>query len=327
LNQYLRDKFGAKVHKVTVDAHFTCPNRDGTLGRGGCTYCNNAGFSVNSRAEPGSSLSVREQIEAGIEFKRRRFKAEKFLVYFQAYTNTYGPIEHLRELYDTALSIPDVVGLDIGTRPDCVANPVLDLIESYASRTEVWLEYGLQTTHDRTLELIHRGHDYAAFVDAMERTRGRGIKICVHVILGLPGETHEDMMVTAERLGRMEFQGIKIHLLHILRDTPMARQYAEGEVSLLSLPEYASLVVDFLEYIPPQVTIHRMSGDAPPSMLIAPEWCLNKTAVLRTIEEEMRRRDFHQGSRRNPSESSKKGPAFQKENRALSDRPDPRGRN
>lgn len=296
-NQYLRDKFGVKVHKVTVDAHFTCPNRDGTLGWGGCTYCNNAGFSVNSRAEPGSSISIREQLEAGIEYKRRRYKAKKFLAYFQAYTNTYGPIEHLKELYDNALSIPDVIGLDIGTRPDCTPNPVLDLIEFYASRTEVWLEYGLQTTHERTLKLLNRGHSYAAFVDAMERALGRGINVCVHVILGLPGESRDDMMLTAKRLGQMEFQGIKIHLLHVLRDTTMARQYANGEISLLSLPEYASLVVDFLECLPPRVVIHRMTGDAPPSLLVAPDWCLNKTGVLRAIEEEMQRRNFRQGSR------------------------------
>ena len=230
-------------------------------------------------------------------FKRERYKAEKFLAYFQAYTNTYGPVERLKDLYDTALSIPEVIGLDIGTRPDCTADDVLDLIETYTDRTEVWLEYGLQTSHDRTLKAINRGHDYAAFVDAMNRSQGRGLKICVHVILGLPGETREDMMETAKRLGQMEFHGIKIHLLHIMRNTIMNHQYEKGEIQLLSLPEYASLVVDFLEYIPPHVTIHRLTGDAPPSVLVAPEWCLNKTRVLQTIRNEMQRRNFRQGSK------------------------------
>ena len=204
-------------------------------------------------------------------------------------------MDHLRELYDRALSFPDVVGLAIGTRPDCAGDEVLDLIESYARRTEVWLEYGLQSSHDRTLKAINRGHDYACFSGAMERTQGRGILICVHVILGLPGETHEDMLITARRLREMNFQGLKLHLLHVMKDTPMERQYREGKVRVFEQEEYASLVVDFLEWIPPQVTIQRLTADAPPQCLVAPRWCLNKAGVLRSIHEEMERRDFRQG--------------------------------
>ena len=296
-NQYLRDKFGTKVHKVTVDAKFTCPNRDGSKGWGGCTFCNNEGFSINTRNGDSSCGSVEEQLLQGIDFKRKRYKAEKFLAYFQAYTNTYGPVERLKSLYDEALSVPDVIGLDVGTRPDCAEKETLDLIQSYADKTEVWLEYGLQSSHDQTLERINRGHDYACFVDAMKRTQGRGINICVHVILGLPGETHEDIMLTAKRLSELNFQGVKIHLLHIMRETQMEEQYKEGDIRLLTLEEYALLVTDFLEYIPPHVTIHRLTGDAPDSVLVGPEWCLNKTKVLQAIHQEMRKRNFQQGSK------------------------------
>lgn len=298
-NRYLQDRFGVKVYKVTLDAGFTCPNRDGSVGWGGCTFCNNEGFSVNSRADRRKTKSIEEQLQEGMAFKSRRYKARKFLAYFQAYTNTYGSVDHLKDLYDRALSFPDVVGLSIGTRPDCAGDEVLDLIEGYARRTEVWLEYGLQSAHDRTLELINRGHDFACFVDALNRTQGRNIHICVHVVLGLPGETRDDMLETARLLGRMEFQGIKIHLLHILRNTVMERQYQRGELRLMEQEEYASLVVDFLEWIPPHVTIHRLSADAPPGSLVAPQWCLNKASVLRSIHEEMDRRHFKQGSRLN----------------------------
>ena len=185
----------------------------------------------------------------------------------------------------------------MGTRPDCASDEILDLIQSYAERTEVWLEYGLQSSHDQTLERINRGHDYACFEDAIKRTQGRGIHTCIHVILGLPGETHEDMILTAKRLSQLDFQGIKIHLLHIMRDTCMEKQYLQDEIRLLTLQEYASLVTDFLEYIPPHVTIHRLTGDAPNSVLVGPKWCLNKAKVLQTIHQEMLGRNFRQGSK------------------------------
>lgn len=296
-NRYLRQRFGTRVYKVTIDAGFTCPNRDGTVGWGGCTYCNNEGFSVNTRMERDSKQSVEEQIRQGIEFKRRRYKAEKFIAYFQAYTNTYGSVENLKQLYDRALNFPDVVGLDIGTRPDCASDEILDLIEEYAGSSEVWLEYGLQSAHDKTLEAINRGHDFACFLDAMQRTRGRGINVCVHVILGLPGEDREAMIETARRISHLDYQGIKLHVLHIMRQTPMEEQHRRGEIRLLQQEEYASLAVDFLEWVPPQVTVHRLSADAPPESLVAPQWCLNKASVIRSIHHEMERRDFHQGSR------------------------------
>ncbi|MBN1518003.1 TIGR01212 family radical SAM protein [Candidatus Sumerlaeota bacterium] len=297
-SDYLSERFGTRVYKATIDAGFTCPNRDGSAGVGGCTYCNNEGFSVNSRRDRASALDVRKQLEQGARFLRRRYKAEKFLAYFQAYTNTYAPVEELRALYDAALEHPDVVGLDVGTRPDCVPDDVLELLREYTNRTgDVWLELGLQSANDATLKRINRRHDAACFFDAMERAKGRGLKLCVHVILGLPGESREDMLHTARALSGLEYHGLKLHLLHVNRDTALAREYERGELRTLTMKEYATLAVDFLEYVPPDVVIQRLTGEGAPDVLIAPKWCLSKSEALNAIHDEMERRDFHQGSR------------------------------
>ena len=216
-NTYLREKFGCRVQKITIDAGLTCPNRDGVLGFGGCVYCNERGSGTGASAHS----SISEQIRAARESLARRYKAKKFIAYFQSFSNTYAPVEKLREIYAEALSFEDVVGLSIGTRPDCVSDEVLDHLETIAKERLVWMEYGLQSAKEATLALIRRGHGIEAFEDALKRTRARGIPVCVHVILGLPGESMEDMCDTARYLASRDIQGVKIHLLYVVRGTPL----------------------------------------------------------------------------------------------------------
>ena len=293
-SQFLRERFGSKVYRVTIDAGFTCPNVDGTVTTGGCVYCDNRSFSPNRRLP---RQTVRDQVQAGVEAMRRRYGADKFLAYFQAGTNTYAPVDKLKRLYDEALRHPDVVGLVIGTRPDCVPEPVLQLLEGYARRLWVCLELGLQTIHDRSLDWMNRGHHYDCFIDAVRRAKGRGMNLCAHVILGLPGESHDDMLATADACAGLGLDAVKIHNLHVVRDTPLERQYLAGEVKLFDMPEYAALVCNFLERLPPEMVIHRLNGDAPPDYLVAPLWCLDKPGLLHAIDEEFKRRGTRQGSR------------------------------
>jgi len=293
-SDYLRRRFGCKVHKISLDAGFTCPNRDGTVGVGGCTYCINESFSPNVGK---AQRSISEQMAEGMAYMRRRYGARKFFAYFQAFTNTYDSVDALRARYDEALAFPDVVGLSIGTRPDCVPEEVLDLVESYSRRVETWLEYGLQSANDETLRRINRGHDVATFLDAVERTRRRDIRICVHVILGLPGESRDDMMSTARFLQPLGLHGIKLHHLYIARGTPMEEEYRAGRVRVLSAQEYVSLACDFLEIIPPTVTVQRLVGDTTSTrVLIAPIWPEPKSRVLRMFTEEFARRGTTQGA-------------------------------
>lgn len=292
LGPYLRERLGRRVFRVTIDAGFTCPNVDGTVAVGGCVYCDNRSFSPNRRLP---RMPVTEQVARGVAGLSRRYKADRFLAYFQAATNTYAPVDELRRLYDEALAHPQVVGLAIGTRPDCVPEPVLDLIEGYARARYVCLELGLQTIHDRSFDWMNRGHDFASFVDAVGRCRGRGFDVCAHVILGLPGESHADMMGTAEAIAGLGLQGVKIHNLHVVRNTPLEAMYRRGEVRLFERDEYVAVVCDFLERLPAEVVIHRLSGDAPPDYLVAPAWCLEKPALLAAIAEELKRRNGWQG--------------------------------
>src|SRR5215471_7691045 len=219
LSRFLRERFGAKVYRVTIDAGFTCPNVDGTVAVGGCVYCDNRSFSPNRRLP---RATVREQVQRGVAILQKRYGAERFIAYFQAATNTYAPVSKLRRLYDEALTHSDVVGLAIGTRPDCVPDPVLELIQEFARDRYVCLELGLQTVHDRSLDWMNRGHHMDAFYDAVTRCQGRGLDLCAHVILGLPGESHEDMMETARVLACLPVQAVKIHNLHVVKDTPLA---------------------------------------------------------------------------------------------------------
>jgi radical SAM protein (TIGR01212 family) len=226
---------------------------------------------------------------------QERYRASRFLAYFQAATNTHAPLARLKRLYDEALDRPQIVGLAIGTRPDSVPDDVLDLLQEYARRTYVCLELGLQTVHDRSLDWMNRGHHVDAFVDAVQRCRDRGLDLCAHVILGLPGESRADMLATADALASWPVQAVKIHNLHVVRDTPMERMYHEGQVPVLELDEYVQIVCDFLEHLPPGMVIHRLNGDAPPDYLVAPLWCLDKPALLRAIHAELERRDSWQG--------------------------------
>jgi radical SAM protein (TIGR01212 family) len=291
-NFFLRGKFGGRVQKVSVDAGFTCPNVDGTVAKGGCVFCDNRSFSPSRR---GPRVAIGEQIDEGIRRLKWRYDVDRFLAYFQPATNTYAPVARLRPLYEQALSHAKVVGLAIGTRPDCVPHDVLDLLEELAGRAYVSVEYGLQTIHDRTLDWMNRGHYYDAFLDAVERSRGRGFEICAHVMLGLPGETRADMLATAREVARLRLDAVKLHNLYVVHGTPLADQYAAGQVKLLERDEYIETVVDFLELLPPDCVVERVSGEAPHDYLIAPTWCLDKGALRRALEAEFARRDTWQG--------------------------------
>jgi radical SAM protein (TIGR01212 family) len=293
-SRFLRERFGAKVYRVTIDAGFTCPNVDGSVAVGGCVYCDNRSFSPNRRLP---RTTVPEQVRRGIEILQRRYQADKFLAYFQAATNTYASAEKLKKLYDEALEHPQIVGLAIGTRPDCVPDDILDLIESYARDRYVCLELGLQTMHDRSLDWMNRGHHFDAFVDAVGRCQGRGLDLCAHVILGLPGESREDMLATADALAGLPVHAVKIHNLHVVKDTPLEKMYERGEARMFERDEYVQIVCDFLERLRPEMVIHRLSGDAPPDYLVAPLWCLDKPALLRAVHDEMERRDSWQGKK------------------------------
>lgn len=300
-SDYLKQKYGCKVYKATVDAGFTCPNRDGSLGVGGCVYCNNQGFSPNSR-EP--KRSIKEQLETGMSHLRKRYKAEKFIAYFQAYTNTYAPVERLEKLYREALEPPDIVALSVGTRPDCCGDDVIDLLGELGREHEVWIELGLQSAHNPTLELINRGHTFEDFLDAVRRIRRRPeLKICAHVILGLPGEPREMMLETARVISDLKIEAVKIHLLHVLKDTPLEEMHRRGEVAIMDMRTYATLVCDYLELLDPGVLIQRLTADGPSDILVAPRWAMEKRKTLDMIEKELLRRGTTQGSKRKPSET------------------------
>ena len=291
---YLRNTFGARVAKLTIDGGFTCPNRDGRRSRGGCIYCDGRGSALRQQ---GALPPVTEQLRLAME-RYRGSGAEKFIAYFQTFSGTYAPVERLGRLYDEALDFsPEIVGLSVGTRPDCVSDEVLDLLASCRSRGRVWLEFGVQSLHEPTLERINRGHSLEELLDAVERASSRGLDLVAHVILGLPGETPGMMRATARRLASLPFSGLKIHLLLVLEGTPLARIYRRGEVSLPTLPEYVRWVADFLELVPPTVSIQRLTADGYRDIFIAPEWARNKLAVLNAIDAELARRDSWQGKR------------------------------
>ncbi len=292
LNTYLRSLFGERVQKLTVDAGFTCPNRDGKLSTDGCIYCNPKGSGTGAHA---LGMSITEQINQSKPGVARRYKAKKFMIYFQAFTNTYGPLETLRAVYDEALSFDDVVALSIGTRPDCVEEPVLDLLGGYAEKKLIWVEYGLQSIHDSTLELINRGHDFASFEKALKGTQQRNMKVCAHIILGLPGETREMMLESAKVLGDMGVDGVKIHLLYVSKETTLEKMYLDGKYRCLEQQEYAELVCDYLELLPPEMVIQRITGDPHPDELVAPHWPLKKTNTTNLIKGILDERDTHQG--------------------------------
>lgn len=292
LNTYFRSVFGCRVHKITVDAGFTCPNRDGTISRDGCIFCNSRGSGTGACAR---GESITWQLEAGKQVLARRFRAEKFIAYFQAHTNTYAPVERLRALYDEALAVDDVVGIAVGTRPDCVGDDVLDLLQSYVDEAMVWVEYGVQSARNETLALINRGHDFACVQDAVKRSKNRGIRICAHVIIGLPGETKADMINTARQMALLGIDGVKIHLLYVVKDTAMADMYHAGQYQCLEQDAYADLVCDVLAQLPPNVVIQRLTGDPHPNELVVPMWSLHKQETLSMIRSRLAERDLWQG--------------------------------
>ncbi len=273
-------RYGERVHKIAIDAGFTCPNRDGSIGRGGCTFCNNISFSPNGRRPD----SIAEQIESGRQVISRRTGAKKYMAYFQAYTNTYADVEELSRLYNQALSQPDVIGLDIGTRPDCVPDKVLDLLVDYQQQGyEVWLELGLQSAHDATLDRVNRGHGFAEYRQAVQRARCRGIKVCAHLILGLPGESRDHYIASLERVLSLGIDGLKLHPLHVVKGTQLANEWRRGEYRALTLEDYVADAVELVRRTPEEVVFHRLTGTASSSILLAPDWCSKKWQVLNRI--------------------------------------------
>ena len=290
----LKRLFGYKVQRISVDAGFSCPNRDGALDTDGCIFCGGHGSgSYGIRRD----LDIPSQLEDGKEVMRRKYRAEKFIAYFQAYSNTYAPSPQLRRIFEQALTVPDVVGIIAATRPDCLPDDVLDYLAELNRQTYLWLELGLQTIHDRSLGLINRRHDHACSVSAIQRAKQRGLRVCAHVIIGLPGETREEMLATVAELNRLGVDGVKLHLLHVMRGTQLEGMYESGEVKLLDRDSYCGLVCDILERFDPAILIHRLTGDGGRDNLVAPLWSLKKFEVLNLIDAEMLRRSTRQGSR------------------------------
>lgn len=295
----LRRRFGGRVQRVSIDAGFTCPNVDGAVARGGCNFCDNRSFSPSRRVR---LKRVSEQLQSGIKTVRHRYgRVQGFLAYFQPATNTYAPVDQLEEVYRMALDQHDeVIGLAIGTRPDCVPDSVLEIVESLACHHYVSLEFGMQTMHQPGLDWMNRAHSHDHMVNAIDRSRDRGFECCVHIILGIPGETHAMMMQTAEEVSRLGFDAIKLHNLYAVRGTPLGEDVLSGKTEMMPRETYVNTVVDFLEKIPPTTIVERISGDAPRSFLIAPEWCLDKSNIKLEIEAEFQRRGTRQGSHHQP---------------------------
>lgn len=289
---YSKARFGERVQKVSVDAGFTCPNRDGSKGYAGCTYCNNVSF-VPPYVHPG--MSIADQVSAGVEYLSRRYKANKFIAYFQAYSNTYAPLEKLRIMYEEALSNPNVIGLSIGTRPDCVDEEKIAYLEKLAKEYHISIEYGAESIYDQTLERLNRQHTFQEWVDAVRLTAGRGIFISSHVILGLPGESKEQMLNTAEVISKHPIDCIKIHHLHIVKKTILASEYLKSPFPLFDYREYLDVVVEFLERLRPDIKIQRLVGETHPRHLIGPHWGLRVPKIMRHIEGELSDRNTWQG--------------------------------
>ncbi len=296
----LRRRFGGRVQRVSIDAGFTCPNVDGAVAKGGCNFCDNRSFSPSRRVR---LKRVTEQLESGIQTVRERYRGvEGFLAYFQPATNTYAPVDQLEEVYRLALAEHDwakqgeVVGLAVGTRPDCVPESVLELLESLAKEHYVSLEYGMQTMHQPGLDWMNRAHTHDHLINAIDRSRERGFECCVHIILGIPGETHAMMMETADEVARLGFDAVKLHNLYAVEGTPLGDDVKSGKISMMERDTYVTTAVDFLERMPPTTIVERVSGDAPASYLIEPKWCLAKSALRLAIENEFKRRGTRQGS-------------------------------
>ncbi len=294
-NDYLRERYGERVHKVSIDAGFTCPNRDGTKAVGGCIYCNNDSFNFSKKT------NVAEQLSAGIERARRRYGAKKFIAYFQAYTNTYGPVQTLYDVYSTIHPFPEIVGLSIGTRPVCAPDEVLKMIQTFTASHEVWIEYGLESSNDETLRRINRAHTYAEFKDAVLRTTGRGIHIATHIIVGFPWESEGMVYQTASDIASLPVDAIKIHNLHIVRGTALEKMYERARFELITMQDYAKWTARILELLPPEMIVLRLSAECPADLLVAPEWCNEKKSIVSLISDELQQRNSFQGKEWSPA--------------------------
>ena len=298
-NYFLQNKFGCKVTKIALNGGFTCPNIDGTRGFGGCSYC--AGGSGEFAGAP--QMSITEQFEDVRRRMGKKWHDTKYIPYFQANTNTYAPVSRLKKLYEEALACEGVVGLATATRPDCISGEALNYLCELSKRTYLLVELGLQSIHDKTGERINRGHSYAEFLDCYSRLRACGINVCVHLIIGLPGETREMMLESVKAVAALRPQCVKLHLLHVLKGTRLAKEYEAGEFECMELAEYVNIVVDSLELLPPDTVIQRLTGDGGRESLIAPLWSLKKFVVLNEIDKEMARRGTMQGAKRNLKET------------------------
>lgn len=293
-NEYFTHLFGGKVYKLSLDGGMTCPNRDGTLGKGGCIFCSRGGS--GEFAEPHRDGDILGQIESAKAQVAKKYTGNRFIAYFQNYTNTYAPVEYLSRLFHTAISAPDIVGLSIGTRPDCLGDEVLDLLEELNRMKPVMVELGLQTASEESARRICRGYSLDVYDRAVENLKNRGVHVITHVIFGLPLETEEDMMDTVRHVVKVGSDGIKIQLLHVLKDTPLAKLWEDGKCPTLEMDAYLNLVCKALTLLPPTMVVHRLTGDPPKKLLLSPLWSANKRMVLNTLSRMLRERGVVQGS-------------------------------
>ena len=291
---FLQEKFGHRIHKIPVNAGFTCPNRDGNVATGGCTYCNIASFTPEGAR---ARIPIRQQVDNSIDYLKTRFKAKAFIAYFQPYSNTYAPLSKLQELYETALAHPEIIGLSVGTRPDCVENDKLDYLQQLARDYFVTLEFGIESANDATLRSINRGHDYRCTLDGIQRAAGRGIYLCGHVIYGFPNENKAEMVRTTRAVSELPLDFIKLHNLHVVRYTELARQFREAPFSVFDFEEWVDFVCDVIQNLNPDFRIERLYGDAPKDLLIAPKWCKEKSPaqVKYAVQRKLIARNAFQG--------------------------------
>ena len=290
---WLRRQLGCKVQKISIDAGFSCPNRDGTLATGGCVFCDNKAFSP---AYCRGNKSVKRQVEDGISFFKRKYKDMKYLAYFQAFTNTYAPVEHLKSLYEEALSVEDVVGIVIGTRPDCVSDDILNYLEELNRQTFMIVEYGIESTDNEMLKRINRGHTYECSVRAIERTKERDILVSGHVILGLPGMTEEDCIREVERLNNTQLDILKLHQLQVVKDTRLAEEYLEKPFKVFNIDEYIRLVATLIKHIRPDMILDRFISQSPAEMLIAPKWGIKNYEFANALDNYLAKNNIYQGA-------------------------------
>jgi radical SAM protein (TIGR01212 family) len=303
INAALQKRFGCRVFKVTLESGCICPNRDGTIGSSGCAFCNEESYEVSSNLAGGMReiKNIADALRCGIEYVKKRHNAAKFVSYFQSGSNTNAPVERLRKIFDEATDHPDVVGLAVATRPDCIPDSHLGLLEEYSKKTMLWVELGLQSANDKTLKLLKRGHSAADFASAVKKLKERNITVCAHIILGLPGESAKDMLNTADFLNKIKIDGVKIHNLHILKGTLFEEWYRKGKMKVCGLSTYAKWAADFIEHLDPSIMIHRVNGHAPKNLTVAPRWSVNKLAIFNAVEKELERRDGYQGKKLKPT--------------------------